>query len=66
VPPEIAAGWQERLLVKQRPGDDTREAVPRISYRECLVKVRSFYLDLAQWALEARHAGRTGSNIRHR
>lgn len=52
LPPEIAAGWRERLLVKQRPGDDACETIPRISYRECLVKVRSFYLDLAQWALE--------------
>ncbi|MEU5994981.1 site-specific integrase [Spirillospora sp. NPDC047418] len=52
LPPEIAASWRKRLLVKERPGDDAGEAVPRISYRECLVKVRSFYLDLAQWALE--------------
>jgi integrase len=54
LPPEAAAGWKERLLVKQRPGDGdgAGETIPRISYRECLVKVRSFYLDLAQWALE--------------
>ncbi|HEX6454818.1 MAG TPA: site-specific integrase [Trebonia sp.] len=52
LPPETAASWRERLLIKPRPGDDTGETIPRISYRECLVKVRSFYLDLAQWALE--------------
>lgn len=45
-----------RLLNKQPPsaGTDTdaSESIPRISYRECLVKVRAFYLDLSQWALE--------------
>jgi hypothetical protein len=52
LPPETAARWRERLLVRQRPGDGAGETIPRISGRECLVKVRSFYLDLAQWALE--------------
>ncbi|MGW3473381.1 hypothetical protein ACWDKQ_34125 [Saccharopolyspora sp. NPDC000995] len=52
--PEVAAAWRDRLLNKQSPGSGTEagEAIPRISYLECLVKVRSFYLDLSQWALE--------------
>ena len=55
--PEVAAAWRERLLTKQPPSLGTgpepgSEPEPRISYRECLVKVRSFYLDLSQWALE--------------
>lgn len=52
--PEVAAGWRERLLTKRPPGSgsDASEPIPRISYRECLVKVRAFYLDLSQWALE--------------
>jgi integrase len=56
LPPEVAAAWRDRLLNKQSPGSsgdsDTGEPIPRISYRECLVKVRAFYLDLSQWALE--------------
>jgi len=52
--PEVAAAWRNRLLQKQPPGSrtDGGEPIPRISYRECLVKVRAFYLDLSQWALE--------------
>lgn len=54
--PEVAAAWRDRLLNKPPPGSDTGagagESIPRISYRECLVKVRAFYLDLSQWALE--------------
>jgi hypothetical protein len=52
--PEVAAAWRDRLLNKQPPGSgtDASEPIPRISYRECLVKVRAFYLDLSQWALE--------------
>lgn len=50
--PEVAAAWRDRLLNKHLPGPGTGETIPRISYRECLVKVRAFYLDLSQWALE--------------
>jgi hypothetical protein len=52
--PEVAAAWRDRLRGKQPPGSgtDIGEPIPRISYRECLVKVRAFYLDLSQWALE--------------
>ena len=52
--PEVAAGWRDRLRSKQSAGPqpDTGEPIPRISYRSCLVKVRAFYLDVSQWALE--------------
>lgn len=54
--PEVSAAWRERLQNKQpsRSGadGDADEPMPRISYRECLTKVRAFYLDLSQWALE--------------
>ena len=52
--PEVAAAWRDRLRSKQSAGPrpDTGEPIPRISYRSCLVKVRAFYLDLSQWALE--------------
>ena len=52
--PEVAAAWRDRLPNKQPPGPptDAGEPIPRISYRECLVKVKAFYLDLSQWALE--------------
>jgi Phage integrase family len=54
---EVVVAWRQRLLTKPKTvatgsGDTSVVAVPRISYRECLVKVRAFYLDLSQWALE--------------
>src|SRR5439155_6822940 len=57
LPAEVVAGWRERLLTKPKTvttdtGDTSVVSVPRIHYRECLVKVRAFYLDLSQWALE--------------
>ncbi len=56
LPAEVVAGWRERLLTKPKTvttdtGDTSVVSVPRIHYRECLVKVRAFYLDLSQWAL---------------
>jgi integrase len=48
--PEVAAGWRQRVLTKPPKGGDA--SGPRISHRECLAKIRSFYLDLSQWALE--------------
>jgi hypothetical protein len=52
--PEVTAAWRDRLLQKRPPGPGNNASEPalRICYRECLVKVRSFYLDLSQWALE--------------
>jgi integrase len=55
LPADVAAEWRERLRERQPPGTagrDPGKTVARIGYRECLTKVRSFYLDLSQWALE--------------
>ncbi|MEG8184632.1 site-specific integrase, partial [Nocardia terpenica] len=58
LPPEVAAQWRERVQTNPRPirGDESLSGSvdlgQRISFREVLVKVRSFYLDLSQWALE--------------
>lgn len=57
LPADVAAAWRQRLLTRQetatgRDGERTVVPVPRISFRESLVKVRAFYLDLSQWALE--------------
>lgn len=48
LPDEVAAAWKERLRYVVRGGQE----VPRKTYFEVLMRVRSFYLDLAQWALE--------------
>ena len=58
LPAEVAAGWKQRRRTMTRTvtdpatGKKTRELVPRLNYRECLTRVRAFYLDIAQWAAE--------------
>ncbi|MEV5843614.1 site-specific integrase [Streptomyces sp. NPDC051985] len=57
LPADVAAAWRQRLLTRPeaitgRDGEKSVVPVPRISFRECLVKVRAFYLDLSQWAIE--------------
>jgi integrase len=50
LPAEVAAGWKQRLRhVRDRDGRPVRERVGRL---DVLINVRSFYLDLAQWAAE--------------
>jgi integrase len=54
---EVARGWKQRLQtttkkVRTGTGESRQVVVPRLSYRECLTPVRSFYLDLAHWAVE--------------
>ncbi|WP_335985793.1 tyrosine-type recombinase/integrase [Glycomyces sp. MUSA5-2] len=48
LPEDVAIAWKERLRYVDRGG----ERVPRKSYFDVLMKVRSFYLDIAEWALE--------------
>lgn len=48
LPPEVAAAWKERLRVVTRPDGTTRE---RKNFIDVLIRVRSFYLDLREWAL---------------
>jgi len=57
VPADVAEAWKQRVrfvTTKNRPPR------PRKSYPQLLMKVRSFYLDIQEWALEdpywAQHA----------
>ena len=57
LPAEVAAAWRQRLLTQPKTvtteaGHKTAVSVPRVSYGQCLTSVRSFYLDLSQWAIE--------------
>ncbi len=57
LPAEIATAWRQRLLTQPKTvtteaGHRTAVSVPRVSYGQCLTSVRSFYLDLSQWAIE--------------
>ncbi|MGH9058677.1 MAG: hypothetical protein ACRDZY_04050, partial [Acidimicrobiales bacterium] len=44
LPPDLAQSWKRRLAHKP-------DGSPRAQYLDILVSVRSFYLDMAQWAL---------------
>ena len=55
--PLAAAAWKQRILSKttrrrQSDGSFADVASPRESATNCLIAVRSFYLDIAQWAME--------------
>jgi integrase len=55
LPAEVAAAWKQRLRTRPQAvtagtGEKTEIYVPRVNYRQCLIPVRAFYLDLAQWA----------------
>lgn len=57
LPVGVADAWKRRLqtipkTILTATGDRGTVAVPRINYRECLTPVRSFYLDLAHWAVD--------------
>jgi hypothetical protein len=57
LPDEVAAAWKRRLQTvrKSAPtasGERTVVETPRRNYRECLIAVRGFYLDVAHWAVE--------------
>jgi hypothetical protein len=57
LPDEVAAAWKQRLRTKQKTitaqtGEKVTVDVARLNYRECLIPIRGFYLDLAQWAVD--------------
>jgi len=57
LPTHVAAGWKQRIqtTVRRRrtaTGDLVEVEVPRKQYKGILIKVRGFYLDIAQWAVE--------------
>jgi site-specific recombinase XerD len=51
LPTEIADAWKARLRTIEHPDGTTRNRSP-IGYLQILVKVRAFYLDLQEWAME--------------
>jgi hypothetical protein len=57
LPPEIARQWKENLRTKTRTvintaGERVEITSPRLNAKEELLRVRAFYLDIAQWAVE--------------
>jgi site-specific recombinase XerD len=57
LPASVAAGWKKRVMTKTKQVVDGRGEVvevrtPRASAVGILIGVRSFYLDLAQWAAD--------------
>lgn len=46
---EIAAAWKQRLMVVRKPDGTIR---PRRQFRDVLLQVRAFYLDIQEWATE--------------
>jgi Phage integrase family len=57
LPPEIARTWKESLRTKTRTvvntdGERVEITSPRLNAKEELLRVRAFYLDIAQWAVE--------------
>ena len=58
LPAGVASSWKQRRRTRTKTvadpatGEKTEVAVPRLNYRECLTRVRAFYLDIAQWAAE--------------
>jgi integrase len=51
---QAAAAWKQRITTKStRPGgDDSPVTVPRLNATEHMITVRSFYLDITQWAVD--------------
>jgi integrase len=57
LPPDIAAAWKLRLTTKSVSARDeagriTQATATRMDSLSCLTTVRSFYLDIAQWAAD--------------
>jgi integrase len=57
LPADVATGWKHRLQTVRKAtittlGEKTVVESPRRGYRECLMIVRGFYLDVAHWAIE--------------
>ncbi len=57
LPPEVARTWKQNLQTKKRTttgtdGELTVISSPRLNVKDELLRVRAFYLDIAQWAAE--------------
>ena len=51
LPPDVVDGWKQRLRTVVR-ADGSRRNRSELSYFQILVCVRSFYLDIQEWAME--------------
>lgn len=63
--PAVAAAWKQRLLTKTRRvagpnGEISEVREPRAAGLHSMGAVRAFYLDIAQWAMEAPAGGHPG------
>ena len=45
-------GPTKQKTISAQTGEKVTVDVPRLNYRECLIPIRAFYLDLAQWAVD--------------
>ena len=57
LPPEVARTWKHNLQTKTRTttgtgGELAEISTPRLNVKDELLRVRAFYLDIAQWAAE--------------
>jgi site-specific recombinase XerD len=57
LPPEIARTWKENLSTKKRTTTNAAGKLvdissPRLNAKDELLRVRAFYLDIAQWAID--------------
>jgi hypothetical protein len=57
LPPQVARQWKEDLATKKRTvtaadGRRVQTTSPRLNATDELLRVRAFYLDIAQWAVE--------------
>jgi integrase len=57
LPPETARAWKENLTTKKRTttnasGELVEISSPRLNAKDELLRVRAFYLDIAQWAID--------------
>ncbi len=57
LPPDVARTWKENLKTKKRctanaAGQPVEISSPRLNAKDELLRVRAFYLDIAQWAVE--------------
>jgi integrase len=57
LPPEVTRTWKENLKTKKRQttnatGEQIEISSPRLNAKDELLRVRAFYLDIAQWAID--------------
>ncbi|MGH3225958.1 MAG: tyrosine-type recombinase/integrase [Streptosporangiaceae bacterium] len=57
LPRDVADAWKQRLRTRPKAvagpdGGTAQVQVPRLHYHECLIPIRAFYLDIAQWAAD--------------